>query len=492
MNYSNKDVIKVVITLLLLCIPIFAHLDSFPIRAWDEGRYAVNAMEMYYDGDYIVPHFNGRPEMWNTKPPIMLWMQVFFMKILGPTELAVRLPSAFAALFTCLLLLAIISRYFKDYMFGFLTVIVLITSGGFVYFHTSRTGDFDSLLTFFTTLYCLLFYTYMETKKTKYLYGFFVSLALAMLTKSVTGTLFLPGIFIYVVWQKQLVRLIKNKHTYIGIGIVLVMVLSYYFIREAQNPGYIQAVKDNELGGRFLKTLEGNQGSYLFYINHLYTKFFKHWLVFLPIGLIIGLFNNNSRIQKFTKYIGILTLSFLLVITYSKTKLHWYTLPILPFMAIMVAIFLNFIFTSLKHINYANLYAGNNLIKKSAPVLFIFLILLTPYTTLLKKVYSPTLPDHNRWVYMLGTFLREATKGKRDLDGYYVLYDGFRQHNTFYVEILQKQGVNIDFKNWEELDVGDTVIAHQSLVKNYVTLNYDYEILEKYENLLTYRINGIK
>ena len=181
---------KYVILAALMYMPIFGHLDALPIRIWDEARLAINAYEMLNDGDYIVTHFEGKPDMWNTKPPLLIWVQVFFMKILGVNELSVRLPSAIAAFFTSLVLLIFSHKYLEKFWFGFITVFVLITSHGYINFHSSRTGDYDALLTLFTTLSGLLFFAYCEARNHKYLYLFFLCTALAVLTKSITGLLF--------------------------------------------------------------------------------------------------------------------------------------------------------------------------------------------------------------------------------------------------------------------------------------------------------------
>ena len=84
---------------ILLYFPIFGHLDTLVLRQYDESRLAINAFEMFKDGNFLVTHFEGNPDMWNTKPPMMIWLQVFFINLIGLGELALRLPSAFAAFF---------------------------------------------------------------------------------------------------------------------------------------------------------------------------------------------------------------------------------------------------------------------------------------------------------------------------------------------------------------------------------------------------------
>jgi len=215
----NKELLKgswkYLLILLLIFIPIFQHLGFYTIRIWDESRLAINAYEMlYYPENYLVPTYRGNPDMWNTKPPVMIWAQALSMKLFGVNEVSVRLPSALAALFTCLLLLLIAVRYVKNFWLGFICILVLITTSGYLGGHAARTGDYDALFTFFLTLGCYTFFFFMENSKKKYLYFFFISLALAVLTKGVATLMILPGIFIYVLIKRKLLFLLKSRFLY--------------------------------------------------------------------------------------------------------------------------------------------------------------------------------------------------------------------------------------------------------------------------------------
>jgi len=74
----NRTVLKIILFLSLVYFPIFLHLDILPLRMWDEARYAINAYEMNQNGNFIVTHYQGQPDMWNTKPPLMIWFQALF------------------------------------------------------------------------------------------------------------------------------------------------------------------------------------------------------------------------------------------------------------------------------------------------------------------------------------------------------------------------------------------------------------------------------
>src|SRR5262245_26664661 len=61
----------------------------------------VNVREMRGDGDWVIPHYGGRP--WLERPPLPFWLTQPSVTLLGDTPLAYRLPPALAGL-GCVLL----------------------------------------------------------------------------------------------------------------------------------------------------------------------------------------------------------------------------------------------------------------------------------------------------------------------------------------------------------------------------------------------------
>ena len=469
-------------------IPVFGYLDTLPIRIWDEARIAINAYEMFNNGDFIVTHFDGEPDMWNTKPPLLIWIQVFFMEILGVNELAVRLPSAIAAFFTCTTLLFFSRMYLKKPWFGFIAVFVLITSHGYINVHSARTGDYDALLTLFTTLSGLLFFSYCEKQNSKHLYLFFLFTALAVLTKSITGLLFLPAMLIYSLIRRKLIPLLKNKHFYIGLFLFLGLVLGYYLLREANNPGYIAAVQKNELGGRYLQVVENHHQGFWYYCNNLIDFQLSAWYLLVPCGLIAGFVVKNQRVNRITLFSFLMIVTFLLVISTSKTKLEWYDVPLYPFLAIVIAVFIVYVFDLLQNLKWINQRLPVNV----APFVFLLLIGITPYQRILDKTFKPEEYGWDEDFYEIGYFLKDAVKGKYNLNNQYLLYDGYNAHNLFYLKILNDEGVQIAFKDWRNLSPMDITIACQNQVKQYIKKHYKHEIIHTTGNVLTYKIYGRK
>ena len=232
---------KLFILSLFCSFPIFIHLDILPIRIWDESRLSINAYEMLKNNNWLIPYFEGKPDMWNTKPPLMIWMQVICSKIFGYSELAMRLPSAFAAFLLILYLQYFVKRYLNNFWFGLITCIVLVTSYGYINVHSTRTGDYDSLLCLFLVVYVLSYFLYLEHKNKRDLIFFFVALILAVLTKSIQGLLFLPALFLYTLMDKKFF-IFKELNVYKGIALFVFIIGAYYLFREMYNPGYLHAV----------------------------------------------------------------------------------------------------------------------------------------------------------------------------------------------------------------------------------------------------------
>jgi 4-amino-4-deoxy-L-arabinose transferase-like glycosyltransferase len=393
----------------LLYTPIFSHLDSLPIRIWDEGRNAVSALEMFLNGNYLIPHFNGTPDMWSTKPPLLIWLQLGFMQLVGINELAVRLPSAIAALLTCVALLLFSLRYLKSFWFGFIAIMVLVTTDGYIAFHVSRTGDYDSLLVLFTTLSGLLFFAFIETKKQSFLYLFFLFSAFAVLTKSVTGLLFVPALIIYCALEKQLLPLLRNRHFYFGLFSFLLLVSVYYLTREYYNPGYLEAVNANEWSGRYFSVLDEHKHSFLFYYDHLISSQLSAWYLLLPCGMLVGWFNKEVKLRRITIFSCLMMLTFLLIISSAQTKLFWYSAPLFPWIALLIAVFLFYIFKALNQMEFAN----KTLVVNTLPFIFLFIILVKPYQSIVDKTYFPEEPEEK--FYELGAYLKKSLEGKYDV-----------------------------------------------------------------------------
>ena len=488
LNPGVMRYLRWIILAALLYMPLFGHLDSLTIRVWDESRLAVNASEMARNNDFIVTYYHGHPDMWNTKPPLLIWIQAGFIKIFGFNELAIRLPSAFAALFTCAFIMLFAMRYLREFWFGFIAVMVLITASGYIELHAVRTGDYDALLTLFTTAMCLSFYAYTEVYKTKYLYLFYAFLSLAVLTKSVTSLMFLPGLFLYTLFTRKMGSVLKNRHVYIGFFLAFLLIAGYYFLREAHNPGYWAAVRQNELGGRYLETLENHAHGFWYYFTNFRESKFSVWLPVLPFAVGVGFLSKNGKIRRLTLFCLLLVLTFWLIISAAQTKLSWYDVPLYPFLAILVAIGLHYLFSIILTGKLLQFKSSNTVIL----LLFLFLCFFYPYSEILSKTYVPREKNSQFNEHLMSYHLRGALKGERSIQHHKILYDGYKAHVRFYQEILADRGANVFFADWTKLTEGDTVMVYQPHLIKYLKAHYELAKIGQDGQVVTYTIQSVK
>lgn len=332
------DLFWLVPFVVLAGFPVVWQISALPVMLWDESRQAVNAAEMVANGNLIVTYFQGNPDLWNTKPPFQIWLMALSIKLFGYSELALRIPTIGAVFSTFFLLFWFGMRAFKDKLVAALSVLVLVSSSGYMIFHVARTADYDAMLVFFITLYTFAFFLYLEDNKQKYWWLCVLGLTLAVLTKGVAGLLCAPALLIYVIYRGKLMRLLQQPAFYAGVGVFLLFSLGYYFLRENMNPGYLKAVYENELGGRYLTVLNEHQHPGNWYINNFRNEKYGNWLPVLLLSVWVLLWQSAVVVKRFTVLAVILLALYLFIISTAQTKLYWYDAPVYPFAAVLVAL----------------------------------------------------------------------------------------------------------------------------------------------------------
>lgn len=486
-NYEK--LFKILLFAGVIFFPLFLHLSYLPIRIWDEARLAINALEMSENGNFIVTFYKGNPDLWNTKPPLMIWLQVISLKIFGENELAIRFPAAFAAVLTCTIVLVFAIKYLKSYWLGLISVLVLVTSKGYVSLHGTRTGDYDSLLVLFLTMASLSFFVYInsKTKDWKYLYLTIISLTLAVLTKGIAGLLITPALFVFCVIERQFINLLKSKHLYVNMLIFIVMIGGYYLWREMLNPGYIDAVIKNELGGRYIETIENHKQDFWFYFKNITSGRFKYWYWLVPIGVIIGIIQKDEKYRKLMWFFTLIIIQFFFLISFGQTKLSWYDLPLYPYLSIIVSFPIFIIFMGIRNLRVIKL----KLVYQFVPAIFLIIIFLIPYLNIINWGSKPKEHKWHQEFYNISYFMKDAVESDKDLDGYNIIYEGYNGHLYYYVKLLNKKGQNIKVASKDILQGNEKVIADQKETKSHIQENFEYQIIEKYKNIFQYKLlNG--
>lgn len=332
-----------VLLLVLAAFPLFWDLGRNPVQLWDESRQAVNAAELARGGNWLVTTFAGQPDHWNTKPPLLIWLQAGLIKLLGYGPWALRLPSAVAGLGTVGLLYGFAARALRRPVAGFFGGLVLVTTAGYVRLHGTRTGDYDALLAFWELVSWLAFFQYLEGGRARYLYWVAAGFTLAVLTKGVAGLLGGPALLLYALGRGKLGGLLRQPRLYGLAALGLGVVATYYLARETADPGYLAAVRANELDGRYGQALDGHNGPWTHYVDIMYVREFESWLWWLLPAVLVW-WQPDRRVRRAGSLLLLVVLSWLLLISSAATKLDWYALPIYPPLALLLGLGLDFLY----------------------------------------------------------------------------------------------------------------------------------------------------
>lgn len=473
---------------LLIIMPLLHALDGLPIRMWDEARLAINALEMKNSHNWIGTTYDGQPDMWNTKPPLMIWLQVLSFSLFGVSELSLRLPSAFAAIFTCFFIYWFFVKKYKNPALGILTCLVLVTSQGYVRVHGTRTGDYDSLLVLFTTMYVILFFMYTETKKIKYLYAFFISLILATLTKGIAGLLFLPALFLYTIIDRKLFTVLKNKHLYLGIGLFIFFAIGYYLLRNHYDPWYINQIRINELGGRYMHTDQKKYAKEYWY----YYVFFKdinfiNWSGWMILGTIVTYSLKDSRFKKLVTFSLLTSITYFVIVSFAQTKNEWYDMPCYPLFSIVTALGIYWVYTMIEKIE-----VKNTVLRYVIVMLVPVVIFYNPYAAIVHENHSPMVRAWSKESNYITSFLKDILHGERPCDGLSISYDDYHADVLWYQKAIKETKCDIKLVKAENLFTGQKVIAFQRHIKNYIVQHYNTTLIAQSNIVQVYQINGIK
>jgi 4-amino-4-deoxy-L-arabinose transferase-like glycosyltransferase len=457
------------LVLIFFCY-FFVNLNAIPIRIWDEARLANSALDMYLNGFSLVPRFNKQPDMWSTKPPLTIWIQALFMKLAQPNEWAVRLPSAIATLFTGIALWGFCRTYFKNHWQGFIAASVFATTFAWVYIHAGRTGDYDALLTLFITIYSFTIFLFIQNGQRRMLYLFWIALTLAVLTKGIAGMLFLPGIAVFMIFSGRVKLLLTQKAFYTGLIFFTATIAGYYIGREAINPGYIKAVWENELGGRYLNTLEEHSHAFSYYFDNMFTWRYPTWKFLVIPGFVAGFFNVSKLTRTFTVFNLSVSFCYLLIISAAKTKLEWYDLPVYVFFALQIAILFFFCYDLLHHAILK--------IPFTARILFFIvsfvIVFYKPGRIAFNEVSSFSERPWDIEPHQQGYFIKSALNKNKPMDNYIFIYDGYNAQIDFYISVLKSKGVTIKLQQIpENITSGNYLVANQQTVKDLIEKNYN-------------------
>ncbi len=330
MSCSKRYILLTAFLLVLCYIAFFYRLGAYGLWDPDEGRSGVIAKEILASGNWLTLTENGKP--YYDKPAPYFWLLALGLKLLGLSELAVRLPSALAASLTvgAVYLWCSIHGKWKQGLWG---AVVLATSFEFV--GLGRFGKMDMLFTLFFTASLLYFLWWREEPK-RGIWLFYLFLALALLTKGPAGVL-LPLLIVGVdrIVKKDLTVFWKMRLVQ-GITIILLVAGPWYLLATIQDQDYIKTFIWQHNVLRFFTSQGGIDHVEPFYYLILITLAgFLPWSFFLPPLFHYLWESRRERGNEQRVFFLIWAACVLIFFSLSHNKLGTYVLPALPPLALL-------------------------------------------------------------------------------------------------------------------------------------------------------------
>ncbi|HEX7615233.1 MAG TPA: phospholipid carrier-dependent glycosyltransferase [Thermoanaerobaculia bacterium] len=327
--------------LLLAVLLLVFEPGKVPLFEPDEGRYAEVPREMLVTRDFLTPRLNG--VLYFEKPPLYYWSVAASIAILGPTEMAVRLPGKLAAVATVLLAVAFARRRWGTRT-GLLAGLILATS--ILVVALARIALIDPMLSLALAAATFAFASFAEgeagkdvRRSRRALYVFHAACAAAILLKGLVGVV-LPGGAI-VVWTLVTGRWRTLQRVFSPGPLLLFFALAvpWHVAMALRHPDFLQFYFVHEHFQRFATTEHRRTGPAAYFIPVLvggflpWTAFFGRFRESWP-GFTRGAWRARST-EAFLWIWALLVFGFF---SASKSKLIPYVLPIWPALSVLLAL----------------------------------------------------------------------------------------------------------------------------------------------------------
>ena len=307
----------------------------------DEGRYAEIAREMVISGDYVTPRDDF--ELYFEKPPLVYWANAASIKIFGVNEFAVRLPAALFSIGQVVVTAALAELIFGATA-GFFAALALALSP--LFFGFARFATLDPALAFFLTAALAAFYvaarddSFSQPSARRWMLLSAAMLALGTLAKGpVALILGGPIALAWLATERRLRQIVQMPLVWCGL-IYLAIVLPWFILMEARNPGFLHFFFIHEHLERYVTSNEHGWGPW-FFIPIVIGGMWP-WIFFVPLGWSAmradDTLPNSAPASSRRSAASFLAIWFIIIFVFfsiPRSKLGTYILPALPPLAIV-------------------------------------------------------------------------------------------------------------------------------------------------------------
>ncbi len=318
-------------------IVVFWKLGAPALMDPDEAHYAQLTREMRHAGNWMIPLLDGLPYI--DKPVLFHWLQGLAIAVLGETELAMRLPSAIAAIALFWITRWIGTQLFDDRI-GARAWLMLATMP--MTFLLGSIGVFDMVFTAF--LFGAIAFALVSAfrNRPRLQYASYVLLSLAVMTKGPVA-LVLAGLFFLVgLWCGKPARTALLSLRWMTGGVIAIMLSLPWFLWMYHVLGW-QFVHQYALAGNLYYltqpvSFSSRQPNHTLYVLTFIAGFFPWSLVVLG-GAVDTIRRWRARVQMppeemlLWAWVGVVFIFF----SIARFKVDRYVYPAAPACCLLAA-----------------------------------------------------------------------------------------------------------------------------------------------------------
>jgi 4-amino-4-deoxy-L-arabinose transferase-like glycosyltransferase len=302
----------------VVVLAIALHLGGPPLLDADEGRNAEVGREMAETNDYVMPRYNGLPYL--DKPIVYFAAEAAVMEVLGPTELAARLP---AYLFT--IATAAVLFWFSRFIGAnpWVSAIIFLATPLTIAF--ARTVIFDSALTFFVVIALVTFHRAIEERNARWSIGAWAAMGAAMITKGPVTFVLVLFVVLPFAWRRKALRVLFPV---LGIVLFAAVIAPWVWGVTQVVPEFVRYVAVTETVERMATKALQRTGPPWYFLPYLLAGA-------LPWSLV-ALFSWR-KFKRDDLFLLLWIFVPLVFFSLSQSKRPQYILPLMPAIALLIA-----------------------------------------------------------------------------------------------------------------------------------------------------------
>ncbi len=302
-----------------------------------EGRWAEITREMLLTKDFFHPVIGGEPYF--DKPLLTYWFIGIIAAISGVlNELVVRIPSAVAGVLSIWATIRIGTRLWSAQI-GRIAGWILLTTYAFLFWSRTGTAETENLA---AIILAVAWYWARRDKPNFVTFLVFYLIAfIGALTKGLTSVV-VPVLVVMpdIIEEKRWRALFKPAH-FLALTLTIGIYLSPFIIASLTRPGDYPssglALVFQENIQRFFKPFDHKGPFYLYF--YALPVLLLPWAP-LFVGAVVGMIKNWKELDSNTRWLIKAIILIFLFFTVSGSRRGYYILPIVPFCALLIAIFI--------------------------------------------------------------------------------------------------------------------------------------------------------